>query len=134
MVTAATTASSVSPPPLRISMPLPRAFTPLADEMITGRFAAVSLNSTSLDALGDSPFEGSELANSLSAPASALPASVVAKNFRRVQRSMRILLWFVGERAALHSMPDSCERKQSGEGEMSRTKPRFLLILPLPPR
>src|SRR5215831_576362 len=93
MVTAATTASSVSPPPLRMSMPLPRAFTPLADEMITGRFAAVSADGASSLASGDSPFEGSELANNLWAPRNALPASVVAKNFRRVQRSMRILLW-----------------------------------------
>src|SRR6516225_3700034 len=94
MVTAATTASSVSPPLLRMFMPLPRAFTPLADEMMTGRFAPVSADAKNSAALGDSPFEGSELANSLSAPASALPASVVAKNFRRVQRSMWILLWF----------------------------------------
>src|SRR6516165_4248236 len=126
MVTAATTASSVSPPLLRMSMPLPRAFNPFADEIMTGRFAPVSGDSTSFAPLSDSPFEGREAANSLAAPASALPARVAAKNFGRVQRSMRILLWFVGERAALHSMPDSCERKQSGEGEMSRTKPRGL--------
>jgi hypothetical protein len=96
-----------------MSMPLPRAFTPLADEMITGRFAAVSPDRASCLASGDAPFEGSELANNLLAPASALPASVVAKNFRRVQRSMRILLW-LGVFAAFDFMPDGRERKQSG--------------------
>src|ERR1700730_9001505 len=88
MVTAATTASSVSPPFLRMSMPRPSAFTPLALEMISGRLpcAAGAAARASLLTLGVRPLAaaaGVVRSNKLAMPAAALPASEVRKNLRR---------------------------------------------------
>src|SRR6202049_5025014 len=88
MVTAATTASSVSPPFLRMSMPRPSAFTPLALEMISGRLpcAAGAAARASLLTLGVRPLAaaaGVVRSNKLATPAAALPASEVRKNLRR---------------------------------------------------
>src|SRR5712692_1647091 len=80
MVTAATTASSVSPPFLRMSMPRPSAFTPLALEMMTGRLPCAG------GAAARSPLLAAASAgrsNRLATPAAALPASEVRKNLRR---------------------------------------------------
>src|SRR5207302_220433 len=71
MVTAATTASRVSPPFLRMSMPRPRALTPLALEIIRGRLPCPAATA------------GLGLANRLVTVAAALPASEVRKNLRR---------------------------------------------------
>src|SRR5712664_4020826 len=94
MVTAATTASSVSPPFLRISIPLSRACTPFALEMINGRLpcaagARLASESSPLPLDGVRP-------KSLPAPAMALPASEVRKNLRRDQRSIWIDSWVCG--------------------------------------
>src|SRR5712692_303967 len=86
MVTAATTASSVSPPFLRMSIPAPSAWTPLALEIISGRFpcAAGARFERTAEPL---PFEG-EPPNNLPALATALPASEVRKNLRRDHSSI----------------------------------------------
>src|SRR5712664_2486408 len=86
MVTAATTASSVSPPFLRMSMPRPSAFTPFALEMMSGRLpcaAGVAGREPLLAAAA-----GGVCANRLVRPAAALPASEVRKNLRRDHRLM----------------------------------------------
>src|SRR6266851_1969764 len=88
MVTAATTASSVSPPFFRMSIPAPNAWSPLALEMISGRFpCAAGAGLAGVGAL--LPF-GSVLPNNLAALATALPASEVRKNLRRDQSSIGI--------------------------------------------
>src|SRR5712664_2551543 len=80
-VTAATTASSVSPPFLRISMPLSSACRPLALEIINGRLpcAAGARFERAPEPL---PFERVP-PNNLPALATALPTSEVRKNLRR---------------------------------------------------
>src|SRR5712692_8295519 len=85
-VTAATTASSVSPPFLRISMPLSSACKPLALEMMSGRLPCAA--GARLVRVGASaPFER-EPPNSWPVLATALPASEVRKNLRRDQSSI----------------------------------------------
>src|SRR5258707_15752743 len=86
MVTAATTASRVSPPFFRMSMPRPSAFTPLALEMMSGRLpcaAGVAGREPLLAAAA-----GGVRAKRLVRPAAALPASEVRKNLRRDHRLM----------------------------------------------
>src|SRR6266850_7996780 len=75
-VTAATTASRVSPPFFRMSMPRPRAFKPLALEIISGRLPCAGGVALAL-----APFVAA--ANRLVTVAAALPASEVRKNLRR---------------------------------------------------
>src|SRR5713226_8753565 len=83
MVTAATTASSVSPSFLRISMPRPSASTPLALEMMSGRLPCAAGET------GRAPLfaaAGVARPKRLVTPAAALPASEVRKNLRRDHR------------------------------------------------
>src|ERR1700687_5205721 len=106
MVTAATTASSVSPPFLRMSMPLSRACTPFALEMINGRLpcaAAARLASES----SPLPLDGVR-PKSLPAPAIALPANEARKNLRRDHSSM---LKPPGCAKALYRWPQEVERE-----------------------
>src|SRR5258708_36762445 len=81
MVTAATTASRVSPPFFRMSIPAPSARSPLALEMISGRLPCAA-GARFLRAAGSLPFEY-EAPNNFSALAMSLPASEVRKNLRR---------------------------------------------------
>src|ERR1700730_7558674 len=84
MVTAATTASSVSPLFLKISIPRPKAFTPLALEIIIGRLPWA--------AAADAPLLAPTEAvrpNRLLTLAAALPASEVRKNLRRDHNSIK---------------------------------------------
>src|SRR5258708_38290662 len=84
MVTAATTASSVSPPFLRMSMPRPSALTPLALEMMSGRLpCAVGL--AAREPLLAAATGVARPKRSVR-PAAALPASEVRKNLRRDHR------------------------------------------------
>src|SRR5258707_15058115 len=80
MVTAATTASSVSPPFFRMSMPRPSAFTPLALEMMSGRLpcAAGVAGRESVLAAG----AGGGGAKRLGRAAGALPGGGGGKKFR----------------------------------------------------
>src|SRR5262249_19663669 len=91
MVTAAMTASSVSPPALRMSMPLPRALTPLALEIMSGRLP-LPARASGCAALASAAAFGTLAPNSLPAPATALPASDVRKNLRRDQSFIGLLL------------------------------------------
>src|SRR5271154_3529843 len=85
MVTAATTASSVSPPFCKMSMPRPMAWRPLVLEMITGRLPLGGVD-TALFSGSAARLAGDDaLPKSGVAPAAALPAKDVRKNFRRVQ-------------------------------------------------
>src|SRR5438477_11124058 len=84
-VTAATTASSVSPPFFRMSMPLSSACSPLALEIISGRFPCAA--GARFERAARLPFERAP-PNNLPALATALPASEVRKNLRRDQSSM----------------------------------------------
>src|SRR5271168_1461321 len=88
-VTAAIAASSVSPPFCRTSMPRLRACSPFVLEMITGRLLATGAGDEILRASsGFSPSAG-VLPKSEVAPAAALPAREVRKNFRRDQSPIR---------------------------------------------
>src|SRR5882762_2292704 len=98
-VTAATTASRVSPPFLRMSMPRPRAFTPLALEIISGRLPCAAAT------------EGLGLANRLVTVAAALPASEVRKNLRRDH-------WLMGP-------PDLCGGQYTTSGHLNLEALRF---------
>src|ERR1700719_2785500 len=85
MVTAATTASRVSPPFLKISIPRPKAFTPLALEIIIGRLPCVAC------AAADAPLPAPTAAvqpNRLLTLAAALPPREVRKNLRRDHNSI----------------------------------------------
>src|SRR4029077_10818965 len=84
MVTAATTASSVSPPFFRMSMPWPRALTPLALEMMTGRLPCAA--GVAACAPLSAAAAGVGRPKRLVTPAAALPASEVRKNLRRDHR------------------------------------------------
>src|SRR6267154_1269065 len=108
-VTAATTASRVSPPFLRMSMPRPRALTPLALEIIRGRLpcaAGVAAWAPSIVALA-----GFGLANRLVTVAAALPASEVRKNLRRDH-------WLMGP-------PDLCGGQYTTSGHLNLEALRF---------
>src|SRR5260370_19198329 len=83
-VTAATTASRVSPPFLRMSMPRPSALTPLALEMMSGRLpCAVGL--AARERLLAAATGVARPKRSVT-PAAALPAREVGKNLRRENR------------------------------------------------
>src|SRR5260370_14813911 len=86
MVTAATTASSVSPLFFRMSIPAPSAWSPLALEIISGRLPCAA-GAKFARAAGSLPF-ACEAPNNLPALATALPASEVRKNLRRDHSSM----------------------------------------------
>jgi hypothetical protein len=83
-VTAAMTASSVSPPFFRMSIPLSRACRPFVLEMISGRL----LDGGTTPAGGMAALAGDAPARSLPTPATALDASEVRKNLRRDQISI----------------------------------------------
>src|SRR5579863_542181 len=67
-----------------MSMPLERALTPLALEMMMGRLASAAGGLES----GELPADARDGAKRLVTPAAALPASEVRKNLRRDQRLM----------------------------------------------
>src|SRR5690242_13999011 len=85
-VTVATTASSVSPPLFKISIPLSSACSPFALEIMIGRLPCAGR------AGGAGASAASGLAKSLLAPAAKLLARDAIKNFRRDHSSMRCLL------------------------------------------
>src|ERR1700676_521772 len=115
MVTAATTASSVSPPALRMSMPLPMALTPLALEMISGRLPLPAGASGLAPLPASLPF-ALTAPKSLPVPAMALPASEVRKNLRRDHRSM-----MSASLGGAHYMAETRERKPLADlGNVSR--------------
>src|SRR6267378_1263580 len=116
-VTAATTASSVSPPFLRMSMPLSRACNPFALEMINGRLPCAAGATLASD--GSPPPLDGVRPNSLPAPAMALPASETRKNLRRDHSSM---LKPPGCAEALYRWPQEVEREEYLELENLRVR------------
>src|SRR5277367_6881893 len=101
MVTAATTASRVSPPFCRTSIPRPMACSPLALEMMTGRLPEAAGGVGIFPAATSLPFASGVLASSDVAPDAALPASDVRKNFRRVHSPIHAPLPRVARRLLL---------------------------------
>src|SRR6266478_6106325 len=86
-VTAASAASSVSPPLFKISMPFCSACTPFALEIIAGRFPlAAAICGTNASASDPSP--GVDARNKFVLPAAAVPTSDVKKNLRRDHKLM----------------------------------------------
>src|SRR5580700_277665 len=86
IVTVATTASSVSPPFLRMSIPLSSACSPLALEMMIGRVPCAG--ATGMDNNRAASSAGIVRRKTLLAPAAKLLARDVRKNFRRDQSSI----------------------------------------------
>src|SRR5579863_4747096 len=89
-VTAAITASSVSPPDFKIAMPLSSACNPFALEIISGRLPCPDGSGADFAGATAAAFADAALPSKFPAPATAPPASDVTKNFRRDHNPMWI--------------------------------------------
>src|SRR5580700_580789 len=115
-VTAAITASSVSPPNFKIAIPLSSACNPFALEIISGRFPCPAGSGATFAGAAAAAFADAALPSKFPAPATAPLASDVRKNFRRDHNPMSL----ASQLFARHYIGKSRARREIEQGFVSQ--------------